>query len=135
VHIAGLELGSRTVAVPVEQQQREVRGRFEMPIVGALFLRTLHRNLRRIHVQDRRYPSQGLRVRPQEERLVRQSVNCLQPIAPPEAFASCQCLVVPRHAGARLRIRSGDCWWRSHDSARSTTTDSNPYLGKINCSP
>ena len=38
VNIAGTELGSQTISVPVEQQQRVVTGRFEMPVVGALLL-------------------------------------------------------------------------------------------------
>ncbi len=51
MNFAGAQLGRQIVAVSVEEQQRMVAGRLEMPVVGALFLCTVHRNLRRIHIQ------------------------------------------------------------------------------------
>jgi hypothetical protein len=59
MNIAGPQLGRQTVAVSVEEQQRMVAGRLEMLVVGALFLRTVHRNLRRIHVQHGPGPDLG----------------------------------------------------------------------------
>jgi len=43
--IAGPQLRSKTVASAVEQQQRVIAGGFKVPIVGALLLLPLYRNL------------------------------------------------------------------------------------------
>ena len=51
VHVSGPQLCSQTVAFAAEQQQWVIAGGLEVPVVGALLLLPIHRNLGRVHVQ------------------------------------------------------------------------------------
>ena len=49
--VAGPQLCSQTVALPIQQQQRVVAGRLEVAIVGALLLPAVHLYPGRVHAQ------------------------------------------------------------------------------------
>ena len=53
MHVAGPQLGRQTIALLIEQQRRVKTGGLEVTVVGALLLLSVHRNLRRVHIQDR----------------------------------------------------------------------------------
>ena len=51
VDVARPELRGETVPVPVEQKQRVVADRLEVPVVGAAFLLSMHGTLTGVHVE------------------------------------------------------------------------------------
>src|SRR5450759_575910 len=51
MHVARTQLRSETVALAVEQQQRVIAGGLEVPVVGAVLLLPVHRDLCAVHVQ------------------------------------------------------------------------------------
>ena len=51
VHVSRTELRRQTVAVSIKQQQRVITHGLEVPVVGAILLFAVDRNLGRIHVQ------------------------------------------------------------------------------------
>jgi hypothetical protein len=51
VHVAGSQLRGQAVPVIVEQKQRVVADRLEMPVIGAAFLLSVYWTLARIHVE------------------------------------------------------------------------------------
>ena len=51
VHVAGSQLGRQTVTLATEQQQRVIAGRFKVPVVGAILLFAVDRDLGAVHVQ------------------------------------------------------------------------------------
>src|ERR1017187_7576156 len=63
MHVARTQLRRQTVALPVEQQQRVIAGRFVVFVVGALFLLAIHRDLCAIHVQHHALLSTGSTMR------------------------------------------------------------------------
>ncbi len=51
MHVARSQLGRQTVTLAIEQQQRVITHGLEVPVVGAILLFAVDRNLGRIHVQ------------------------------------------------------------------------------------
>ncbi len=51
MHVARPQRGGHAVAVLSEQKQRVVADGFKVPVIGAPFLRPMHRTLARIHVE------------------------------------------------------------------------------------
>ena len=54
--IARTQLGGQKVSLVIEQQQRVITSRFEVPVVGAFLLLAVDRDLGAVHVQHYTLP-------------------------------------------------------------------------------